>query len=81
MYVKKKGDLTMRPVLVRELAELLNKAVREDKGDYVVLVNDDEECNGYHELWNKVKITQGKDVEFLDEKSGEWKLRNSIVLS
>ena len=69
----------MRPVLVTALAELRNKAVCEDKGDYVVLVSDDEECNGYHELWDKVNITQGEDVEFLE--GGEWKLRNSVVLS
>ena len=49
----------MRPVSVKELAELLNKAVAENKGDYIVLVSDDEECNGYHELWDKVNITQG----------------------
>lgn len=70
----------MRPVSVKELAELLNKAVAENKGDYIVLVSDDEECNGYHELWDKVNITQGEDVQFRDDKSGEWKLRNTICL-
>jgi Rad3-related DNA helicase len=70
----------MRPVSVKELAELLNRAVAENKGDYIVLVSDDEECNGYHELWVK-EFRQGEDVQFRDEKSGEWKLRNSIVLS
>ena len=70
----------MRPVSVKELAELLNRAVAENKGDYIVLVSDDEECNGYHELWTK-EFRQGEDVQFRDEKSGEWKLRNSIVLS
>lgn len=70
----------MRPVSVKELAELLNRAVAENKGDYIVLVSDDEECNGYHELWAK-EFRQGEDVQFRDEKSGEWKLRNSIVLS
>ena len=68
----------MRPVSVKELAELLNRAVAENKGDYVVLVSDDEECNGYHELWDKVNITQGEDVQF--REGGEWKLRNSICL-
>lgn len=71
----------MRPVSVKELAELLNRAVKENKGDYIVLVSDDEECNGYHELWDKVNITQGEDFGFRDEYSGEWKLRNTIVLS
>ena len=70
----------MRPLTVKELAELLNRAVAENKGDYIVLVSDDEECNGYHELWVK-EFRQGEDVQFRDEKSGEWKLRNSIVLS
>lgn len=70
----------MRPVLVKELAELLNKAVRENKGDYIVLVSDDEECNGYHELWDKINITQGETFGFRDEKSGEWEIRNTICL-
>ena len=69
----------MRPVSVKELAELLNKAVAENKGDYIVLVSDDEECNGYHELWVK-EFRQGEDVQFHDDKSGEWKLRNTICL-
>lgn len=68
----------MRPVSVKELAELLNRAVAENKGDYIVLVSDDEECNGYHELWVK-EFQQGEDVQF--REGGEWKLRNSIVLS
>ena len=68
----------MRPVSVKELAELLNRAVAENKGDYIVLVSDDEECNGYHELWTK-QFRQGEDVQF--REGGEWKLRNSIVLS
>ena len=68
----------MRPVSVKELAELLNRAVAENKGDYIVLVSDDEECNGYHELWTK-KFRQGEDVQF--REGGELKLRNSIVLS
>ena len=53
----------MRPVSVKELAELLNRAVAENKGDYIVLVSDDEECNGYHELWTK-EFRQGEDVQF-----------------
>ena len=68
----------MRPVSVKELAELLNKVVAENKGDYIVLVSDDEECNGYHELWTQ-EFRQGEDVQF--REGGEWKLRNSIVLS
>lgn len=68
----------MRPLTVKELAELLNKAVAENKGDYIVLVSNDEECNGYHVLWAQ-EFQQGEDVQFCE--GGEWKLRNSIVLS
>ena len=68
----------MRPVSVKELAELLNQAVKQDKGDYIVLVSDDEECNGYHELWTPV-FRQGEDVKFFEGE--ELKLRNSILLS
>lgn len=68
----------MRPVLVKELAEMLNRAVRQGKGDYVVRVSDDEECNGYHELWDRLYV-QGDDVEYVEDK--ELKIRNSIQLS
>ncbi len=68
----------MRPVSVKELAELLNRAVAENKGDYIVLVSNDEECNGYHELWAQ-EFQQGEDIQFY--VNGEWKLRNSILLS
>lgn len=68
----------MRPLTVKELAELLNQAVKQDKGDYIVLVSDDEECNGYHELWTPV-FRQGEDVQFCE--GGELKLCNSILLS
>ena len=68
----------MRPVSVKELAELLNRAVKENKGDYIVLVSNDEERNGYHELWAQ-EFQQGEDIQFY--VNGEWKLRNSILLS
>ena len=68
----------MRPLTVKELAELLNRAVAENKEDYIVLVSNDEECNGYHELWKK-EFRQGEDIQFYE--GGERKLRNSILLS
>lgn len=68
----------MRPVSVKELAELLNKAIREDKGDYLVVVSDDDECNGTHALWEKKTYAQGEDYEFVE--NGTRKIRNTIVL-
>ena len=67
----------MRPVSVKELAELLNKAIREDKGDYLVVVSNDDECNGTHALWEKT-YAQGEDYEFVE--NGTRKIRNTIVL-
>lgn len=68
----------MRPVTVKELAELLNKAVREDKGDYIVLVSDDEECNGFHELWEKKTYTQGEDICYVEK--GQQVYRNTLQI-
>ena len=69
----------MRPVSVKELAAVLNEVVAEGKGDYIVLVSDDEECNGTHALFECFKsVYRGEDYEFVDGK--ERKIRNTIVL-
>lgn len=69
----------MRPVSVTELAALLDKAIKDGKGDCIVLVSRDEECNGYHELWDADTYEQGEDVEYLNERN-ERVYRNSITI-
>ena len=69
----------MRPVLVKELAELLSLAVKEGYGDYVVQVSDDEECNGYHPIYQH-NFGIGEDVRYLDEKTNEMLYRNSLII-
>jgi hypothetical protein len=71
----------MRPVSVKELAELLNKAIREGKGDCVVRVSNDEECNGYHELWNKLSVKEGEDIEYYNSETKSFVWYNTILLS
>jgi hypothetical protein len=69
----------MRPVLVKELAHLLSLAVKEGYGDYVVQVSDDEECNGYHPIYQH-NFGIGEDVRYLDEKTNEMRYRNSLII-
>lgn len=70
----------MKPVSVKELAALLNKAIAEGKGDCAVLVSDDEECNGFHELWHKDNYDQGEDTQYIGNDNC-WHYMNTIVVS
>lgn len=70
----------MKPVSVKELAALLDKAIKEGKGDCAVLVSDDEECNGYHELWWKGTYEQGNDTQYLGDDN-RWHYMNTITIS
>lgn len=71
----------MRPVLVKELAELLNKAIREGKGDCVVCVSNHKGCDGDHELWDKSSVKEGEDIECYDSKTKSFVWYNTILLS
>lgn len=41
----------MEAITVKQLADQLNKLIKEGKGNYQVFVTDDEECNGFHAAW------------------------------
>ena len=69
----------MKPITVKELAHLMAQATKLGYGDYVVQVSDDEECNGYHALFNR-NFGSGEDVQFLDEKDGKIKWTNTIII-
>ena len=49
------------PITVKELSELLNKAVAAGYGDDYVKVSDDEEVNGYHFLYSRNWGTDGNN--------------------
>lgn len=41
----------MRALKVKDVYEIMRHEIREGRGDYAVLVTDDDEANGYHYLW------------------------------
>lgn len=51
----------MRPMTVRDLHEQLGRAVAQGMGDRLVAVSDDEECNGFHLLWEAL-MTHPDDI-------------------
>lgn len=67
----------MKPISVKELAEKLNKAVAEGYGDYFLQVSDDEECNGYHLIFNNI-LTLGEDITYRD--GNERKIGKTLYL-
>lgn len=67
----------MKPITIKELAKTLNKAVKEGYGDYFISVSDDEEQNGFHNLWEN-KLYLGEDFEYLDK--GEMKIGKTLEI-
>jgi hypothetical protein len=70
----------MTPVTVKELSELLNKLVKQGYGNYAVQVSDDDECNGFHCIWNKNSAMIGENVTYLDEKDNVKKEKETICI-
>jgi hypothetical protein len=69
----------MKPVSVKELHALLDKAIKEGKGDCIVRVSDDDECNDTHALWEK-NYREGDDFQYWNEKDKRWYYSNTIVI-
>ena len=57
----------MKPITIKEMADLCLKAAKSGYGDYVLLVSDDEECNGFHPLFER-KFYQGENIEVLNNE-------------
>ena len=55
----------MKPKTVNELLEELTRLQKRGYGEYLVLVSDDEECNGYHPLYGDSN-SEGGWMEFYD---------------
>ena len=69
----------MKPLTVKELSALLDKAIKFGYGDRIVCVSDDEECNGYHCLYSR-NFGSGDEIQYLDHKDGKIKYENSIII-
>lgn len=56
----------LKPVTVKELSELLNKAVEAGYGNDLVQVSNDEEVSGYHFLYSRNFGSNGYEILYLD---------------
>lgn len=56
----------MKALTVKDIYSIMKKEIALGRGDYAVLVTDDEEANGYHYLWFSAQtITEAeKPVEY-----------------
>lgn len=69
----------MKPLTVKELASILDGEIKKGNGDFAVVVSDDDECNGYHCLWNFYGIEYGEPTTYVD-KTGRHTIE-TILLS
>ena len=68
----------MKPLIVKDLKEMI-KRIPSKYDNLVVLVSDDDEQNGYHALWYK-EIYSGDNFEFFNQDTKEMETRKSIVI-
>ena len=62
----------MKPITVSQLKNELQKLERAGKGDYAIFLSDDEECNGFHGLWNGASAADemgDEDRDFYEENN------------
>lgn len=69
----------MKPYTVDELASTLRKLQSRGYGNYLVLVSDDEECNGYHPLFGAF-VNEGEPFEYLNEQTHKLETENTILI-
>ena len=59
----------MIPQTVSEVIERLQKLKEQGYGDHILLVSNDEECNGYHELYGHSEGL-GEPLQYYNERTG-----------
>ena len=62
----------MKPITVSQLKKELQRLERAGKGDYAIFLSDDEECNGFHGLWEgatAIDEIERDDRAFLEENN------------
>ncbi|MBR1525050.1 MAG: hypothetical protein IJ640_00120 [Prevotella sp.] len=47
----------MKPQTVTEMRKRMEELERQGYGDHILLISNDEECNGYHELYGQTEGT------------------------
>ena len=71
----------MKPKTVNEVIEKLLKLKQRGYGEHILLVSDDEECNGYHELYGLFNCEEGRPLRFLNEHTNRFETGQTICIS
>lgn len=69
----------MKPYTVNELLGELKKLQTRGYGEHIILVSDDEECNGYHPLFGAF-LREGETIEYLDEHTNKMETGKTILI-
>lgn len=70
----------MRPQTVSEVITKLQELEKQGYGDHILLVSDDEECNGYHELYGQ-SDGDGGEFHYYDDRKGYCTSSPSILFN
>ena len=54
-----------KPLTIRELHGILTFEILQGRGDKFALMSDDDECNGFHPVWNGTTNMDDWDVNTL----------------
>ena len=70
----------MRPQTISEVIHTLKQLEKEGYGNHILLVSDDEECNGFHELYGW-EMGAGEPFTYYHDQLGERKTSPTIKFS
>ena len=69
----------MKPYTLNELIERLNMMQERGCGQHIVMVSYDEECNGYHPLWDWA-CYEGEPYQYLNEETGKMEKAKTVLI-
>lgn len=70
----------MKPYTLNELLGRLNALQMRGFGKHIVLVSDDDECNGFHALWNW-EASEGCPFTYLNTETNKMEKAPTILIS
>lgn len=68
----------MKPLTIKQLLNECKKEIEKGHGDYVVMLSDDDEGNGYHYCWYAFTPIDSYTCEFISENVSSR--LNTIIL-
>lgn len=70
----------MKPKTVNEVIAELQQLNRRGYGEHILLVSNDEECNGYHELYGWY-ADEGEPFRYRNEQTKQIETRPTVRIS